>query len=166
MIDTSGGKRTDSASRVIKASPTTISQAFLDPAALVVWLPPEGMTGRIDRFDARAGGRYRMTLTYEEPDHSVAGKTSENEDVVEGEFLELVPNERIVQLIEFQSEDAAFSGTMKMTWKLTVVPEGTEVAILCENVPAGIRKEDHDAGLKSTLDNLAAFTESQPTAAL
>ncbi|MDB6103564.1 MAG: Aha1 domain family protein [Gammaproteobacteria bacterium] len=64
-----------------------------------------------------------------------------------------------MQLVEFESDDPAFGGAMKMTWTLTAVPGGTEVAILCENVPEGIRHEDHAAGLKSTLENLAAFLE-------
>ena len=150
-------KRTDCASRVIDASPQSIYRAFIDPEALASWLPPQGMTGRMHAFDARPGGSYRMTLTYRDAGH--AGKTSENSDTVGGRFLELVPNEKIVQEVEFQSDDAAFAGTMTMTWSIAAVPGGSEVTIRCENVPEGIRKEDHDAGLKSSLDNLAAFTE-------
>ncbi len=123
------------------------------------WLTPEGMTGRIDAFDPRAGGTYRMILTYDEPGHSTPGKSSQNSDIVEGRFVELVPDERIVQMVEFESEDPAFAGAMTMTWSLAAVSGGAEVTILCENVPEGIRQEDHDAGLRSTLDNLAAFTE-------
>lgn len=66
-----------------------------------------------------------------------------------------------MQDVELESSDRAFSGTMKMTWSLSLTPEGTVVTIRCENVPEGIRKEDHDAGLRSTLDNLAAFAERQ-----
>ena len=73
-------KRTDTASRRIKAPPLAVYRAFMDPQALVAWLPPEGMEGRIDTFDARVGGRYRMTLTYIGSDHP-AGKTSDNSDV-------------------------------------------------------------------------------------
>jgi len=160
MATKSGKKRIDSASRVIMASPRTIYQAYMDPSALVSWLPPVGMKARIDAFVPREGGTYRMALTYDQPDHSAPGKTSEHSDVIRGRFLELVPDERIVQLVEFESEDPAFAGAMKMTWTLTTVPGGTEVAVLCENVPEGIRQEDHEAGLKSTLENLAAFTES------
>jgi uncharacterized protein YndB with AHSA1/START domain len=151
-------KRVDSASRVIKASPRALYQAFLDPSSLLCWLPPKGMTGEILRFEPREGGSYRMALTYETAEHT-PGKSSEHADVVEGRFVELVPDVRVVQLIEFESEDPAFAGTMRMTWSLSCVPEGTEVSISCENVPSGISKADHAAGLKSSLDNLAAFIE-------
>lgn len=156
MTNASSKKRIDSASRIIKASPQKIYKAFVEPEALVSWLPPKGMKGHIYEFDPRAGGAYRMSLTYLQPDPSTQGKTSEDTDVVKGRFLELVPDERIVQSVEFQSDDPAFAGEMIMTWSLAAVPEGTAVTIVCENVPEGIRKEDHDVGLRSTLENLAA----------
>jgi uncharacterized protein YndB with AHSA1/START domain len=152
-------QRIDAASRVIKASRQAIYRAFLNPDALVKWLPPEGMTGRLYEFDPRDGGSYRMALIYEERGPSVRGKTSEDTDVVEGRFLELVPDERVVQVVKFRSDDPAFAGEMRMTWSLSSTPDGTMVTITCENVPEGIRPEDHDAGLRSTLDNLAQFVE-------
>lgn len=151
--------RTDVASRIIRASPGAIYAAFVDPDALVKWLPPEGMKGIVHAFDPREGGTYRIALVYERPNSSAPGKSTEDSDVVEGRFLELTPNERIVQEVEFESDDPAFAGTMRMTWSLAAVPEGTEITILCENVPEGIRKEDHDAGLRSTLENLARIME-------
>ncbi|PMB10823.1 ATPase [Fischerella thermalis CCMEE 5273] len=159
MTKQSTNSRMDRASRVIMASPRTIYRAFLDPEALVSWLPPEGMKGHVYEFDARVGGDYRMSLTYVEADHSALGKTSENTDVVQGRFIELIPNERVVQLVEFESEDSAFAGRMRMTWALAAVQEGTEVSIICEDVPEGIRQEDHVAALRSTLENLANFIE-------
>jgi uncharacterized protein YndB with AHSA1/START domain len=159
MTNAFNKKRTDSASRVIMASPRTIYKAFIEPENLVSWLPPKGMKGHIYAFDARDGGSYRMSLTYVGTDHSTLGKTSEHEDVVQGKFLKLVPNEQIVQLFEFESGDPAFAGAMTMTWTLTAVPGGTEVTIVCENVPEGILQEDHNEGMRSTLENLAAFTE-------
>jgi uncharacterized protein YndB with AHSA1/START domain len=151
-------KRIDSASRVIKASPETLYRALLDPTSLVSWLPPRGMKADIEKFEPREGGSYRMVLSYEGA-HSARGKSSEHSDVVEGRFVELVPNVRILQRAEFESDDPAFAGPMTMTWSLTPVPAGTEVAVSCENVPDGISKEDHAAGLESSLANLAAFVE-------
>ena len=150
--------RIDSASRIIMAPPQTIYQAFMNPEKLVSWLPPKGMSGHIDMFDPREGGIYSMTLTYE-IDHANHGKTSDNTDVSQGKFLELVLDKKIVLSIKFDSEDPAFSSEMIQTWYLEVVSEGTKVTIICENVPEGIRKEDHDIGLRSTLENLASFTE-------
>ena len=155
------GERIDAASRVIYAPPHRIYQAYLDPNALAVWLPPKGMTARIDAYDPQEGGSYQVVLTHDHRDHSTRGKTSEDSDVVRGRFVELIPNQRIVQTVVFDSSDPAFAGEMRMMWTLTPVPGGTNVRIRCENVPAGIRHEDHEAGLSSTLENLAAFTEGR-----
>ncbi|KAI7257552.1 hypothetical protein KC345_g10767 [Hortaea werneckii] len=114
---------------------------------MVSWLPPKGMKGRIFEFDARAGGAFRMSLTYLETDHSTRGKTSENTDVVIGRFLEFAPDERMVQLVEFQSDDPVFAGEMIMTWTLAAAPEGTAVTIVCENVPEGAQALGASASL-------------------
>lgn len=159
MTSDAGNKRVDSASRIVAAPPSAVYRAFVVPEALAEWLPPKGMTGKVHTFEPREGGTYRMTLTYEDSGSVATGKSTDNTDVVEGRFLELVPNERIVQSALFESDDPAFAGTMTITWRLKAVPAGTEVTVLCENVPEGIRPEDHDAGLTSTLENLAAFVE-------
>jgi uncharacterized protein YndB with AHSA1/START domain len=159
MTNDAGKKRTDSASRLIRASPQALFQAFLNREAVVSWLPPNGMKGRIDAFEPREGGIFRMTLTYVGGSHLAPGKTSDHTDVVEGRFVELVPNERIVQAFAFESDRPEFAGTMIMTWTFTAVSSGTEVAIVCENVPEGIRREDHLEGFRSTLQKLAAYAE-------
>jgi uncharacterized protein YndB with AHSA1/START domain len=117
------------------------------------------MAGEIWAFDPSPGGAYRIALTYANGDRSTSGKTSESTDVVSGRFLELVPDAQIVHLVTFESEDPAFAGEMRMTWGLAPAPGGTQVTITCKNAPAGIRQEDHDAGLRSTLKNLALFVE-------
>ena len=158
MTTDARARRIDFASRVIGASPETLYRAFVDPASLLRWLPPSGMKAELERFEPREGGTYRMVLRYEGVEHP-PGKSSEHSDVVEGRFVELVPDVRVVQDVDFVSNDPAFAGTMRMTWSLIRVAAGTEVAIACENVPDGISKADHDAGLKSSLENLAAFVE-------
>lgn len=159
MTDTHGRGRPDSASRIIAPSPQVIYQAFVDPDALVSWLPPAGVTARMHHFDPREGGTYEMALIYNQPDRPAAGKTTQDTDVVAGRFLELIPERRIVQAVEFGSDDPAFAGTMTMIWSLEPVAAGTEITISCKNVPEGITQEDHDAGLRSSLANLAAFVE-------
>jgi uncharacterized protein YndB with AHSA1/START domain len=151
--------RIDSASRVIKAEPAAIYGAFIDPAALVQWLPPHGMTGRIEIFEARVGAEYRIVLTYDRRNESTRGKTTDDADVVRGRFLELVPDARIVQSVVFESSDPRFAGEMTMTWLLQPAADGTRVAITAENVPEGISPADHQAGFAATLDKLAAFVE-------
>jgi uncharacterized protein YndB with AHSA1/START domain len=154
-----GKTRTDTASRLVKASPGAVYNAFVDPAVLTRWLPPKGMRARIERFEPHPGGLYRMVLTYDDPS-GAPGKATAGSDIVEGRFVALDPGERIVWEVGFVSDDPAFAGTMTMTWRFKAVRDGTEVNILCENVPAGIVKADHDTGLRSTLENLARFIES------
>ncbi len=126
---------------------------MLTPGELLAWLPPRGMAGRIEAFEARVGGTYRMTLTHEAADP--AGKSSGHTDIVQGRFVELVEFRKVVQAVEFPSEDPAFAGIMTITWSLAPVPIGTRVTIACENVPAGIGAQDHAAGMASSLENLA-----------
>ncbi|MEU3599796.1 SRPBCC domain-containing protein [Streptomyces sp. NPDC006798] len=150
--------RTDRASRLITAPPARVWAALVDRDALTAWLPPAGMTGRFDHFDARPGGSYRLVLTY--PDASGApGKATPGTDVVEGRFVDVVPGVRVVQAVDFVSDDPAFAGTMTMTWAVTAVEEGTRVDIVAEGVPDGVSAADHAEGLASSLSNLAAFVE-------
>jgi putative addiction module component (TIGR02574 family) len=148
--------RIDQAKRLIRAQPATLYRAFATAHALESWLPPKGMSGKVLAFDFREGGRYRMRLAYEGA-HDVPGKSSAHADEVEVRIVKLVPDERIEQAVVFDAEDPAFAGTMRITWTFEAVAQGTEVTVRCENVPAGIRPEDHAKGLASTLENLAAF---------
>jgi uncharacterized protein YndB with AHSA1/START domain len=150
--------RTDRGSRVIAASPERVWAALVDPGALATWLPPGEMTGRFERFDARPGGSYRMVLTY--PDASGApGKSSADSDIVEVRFVDIVPGERIVQAVDFVSDDPANAGTMIMTWEVIADGAGTRVDIIAEDVPDGISAADHADGLASSLAKLAAYLE-------
>ena len=151
--------RTDRASRLIRAPRDAVYRAFVDPDALVRWLPPEGMTGEILAFDPRPDGAYRMALHYDAAGHEARGKTSEHADLVEGRFVALVPGRRIVQAAAFDSDDPAFAGVMTISWSFESANGGTRVAVVCEDVPEGITRRDHEAGLKSSLANLAAFLE-------
>lgn len=152
-------KRVDTASKLIRASASRIYQAFATAEAMEAWLPPEGMAGTMLAFRFDEGGGYRMRLAYKEPDHS-PGKTAEDADEVEVRFVKLVPYERIEQAVTFESDDPSFSGAMRIAWTLEPVDDGTRVTVRCEDVPAGISAEDHQTGLESTLNNLAAYAES------
>ena len=146
-------------SAIIKAPRQAVYRAFLDPDALASWLAPETMTGQVHAFDPRAGGKFGMSLTYENPQASPGGKTSAATDTFQGRFAELVPDEKIVWIVEFESQDPAFAGEMQVTWSLADAEGGTEVTVLCENLPRGIRPEDNEEGSRSSLRKLAAFLE-------
>ncbi len=151
-------KRIDTASKLVRASASTVYKAFATPDAMETWLPPKGMKANVLEFSFREGGSYRMRLTHAGSNHP-RGKTSSDTDEVAVRFVKLVPAERIEQTVTFDSADAAFAGTMRMKWLFEPQEDGTRVTVRCEDVPAGIRPADHQAGLKSTLDNLAAFAE-------
>jgi uncharacterized protein YndB with AHSA1/START domain len=143
---------------VIAAAPDRAYAALVDQDDLVAWLPPAGMSARFERFDLRPGGSYRMVLTYADAS-GAPGKATADSDVVEARIVEVVPGERVVQAVDFVSDDPSFAGTMTMTWEVTAVDGGTRVGITADDVPDGISAEDHAAGMASSLANLAAHLE-------
>jgi uncharacterized protein YndB with AHSA1/START domain len=151
--------RSTQVSTLINAPREVVYGALLDPDAVAAWLPPDGMTGKIHAYEPRAGGAFHMSLMYINPQDSLPGKTFEGTDTVEGKFLELVPNEKIVQITEFESDDPDFAGEMRITWTLADADAGTLVTVLMENIPTGIRLEDNELGSRLSLRNLAAFVE-------
>jgi uncharacterized protein YndB with AHSA1/START domain len=160
MVEDGGMGRTDLASRVVTADAERTFAALVDPVQLSVWLPPAGMSAMFERFDLRAGGSYRLVLRYAEPPVG-GGKASADSDVVEARFVEIVPGVRVVQAVDFESDDPTFAGTMTMTWTVTSLGDGTtRVDLRADDVPPGVSAEDHAAGLASSLDNLARHLAS------
>ncbi len=159
MTDSGSRGSSTRVSRVIRASRPIVYQAFVDADSVLAWLPPDGMRGEIIDFDPRPNGAFSMSLVYLEAEHRVAGKTAEDRDTFQGRFVELVPDEKIVQTVDFESPDPDFAGTMRITWSLLDVISGTEVTCLCENIPSGIRPEDNEEGCKSSLAKLAVLVE-------
>ena len=117
------------------------------------------MTGTFETFDPRPGGSYRLVLTYASPRGSQA-KSSEDSDIVDVRYLDIVPDDRVVQAVDFVSDVPEFAGTMTMTWSVREVGDGTYVEIIAENVPEGISAEDHAAGLNASLDNLTNYLQA------
>ena len=142
-------------SRIIKARPEELYAAFMDPGALVAWLPPGEMTGEIHEFDARAGGGYRMSLFYPPTERSSRGKTSDKEDMVTVRFVELAPARRIVEGVKFVTTNPALFGEMTIEITFEPVSGGTEVTFLCTNLPPGLRAGDNEAGSRLSLEQLA-----------
>ncbi len=151
--------RTDRASLLVHVDRMDVFAALTSRDALLTWLPPRGMHGRFERFDMREGGSYRLVLTYDDASEA-PGKTSADSDVSEVRISRIVPGERIVQDINFVSDDPAFQGTMQMEWNLRSTDAGTEVEVTARNVPDGIRASDHAEGITSSLTNLSAYLES------
>jgi len=150
--------RTDTASIVIAdARVDAVFRAFSDPEALMAWLPPSDMSGRALEYEFREGGRYRIELTYAGGSQTSVGKTTARTDLTSGRFLVVDWGRRVVQSVEFESDDASFAGEMQLTWSFETVREGTRVIVTAENVPPGIAEADHQAGLRSSLDNLVRF---------
>ena len=135
-----------------------VFSAFVDRAALEAWLPPDGMSATFERFDPVPGGSYRMILTYAAPT-AAGGKSSDDSDVVEARYVDIVENDRVVQAVDFVSDDPAFAGTMTMTWSVRAVEGGTLVEFVADGVPDGISAEDHADGMTSSLANLADYLE-------
>ena len=159
MTGPSDKRASTQVSKIIKAPRKAVYQACLDPDALASWRVPDTMKAQVHVFDAREGGRFRMSLTYQDPRHSPRGKTSEGTDTFQGRFVELVPDEKIVEVIEFESDDPSYGGEMTITTSLADADDGTEITILCQDIPPGIRLEDNETGCRESLQKLAAFVE-------
>lgn len=144
-------------SRLINAPREVVYRAFLDQDAVATWLPPGSMHGIVHAFDAREGGAFSMSLVYPDDERVMRGKTSEHTDTFQGRFAKLVPNELVVWAVEFESADRAFAGEMIVSTWLAPADSGTEVTIVTDNIPPGIRPQDNEAGCRLTLEKLAAF---------
>jgi uncharacterized protein YndB with AHSA1/START domain len=136
--------------RVLRATPERVYRAFLDPEAMVKWLPPHGFTGKVDHVDARVGGTYKMSFT---------NFSSGNGHSFGGEYLELVPNERIRHSDRF--DDPNLSGEMQTTISLKQVSVGTEVSIVQEGIPEMIPPEACYLGWQESLTLLTLLVEPE-----
>lgn len=145
-------------SRTIRAPRDVIYRALIDPAAVQRWMVPDGMTSHVHAFDAREGGTFRISLTYEDP--AADGKTSAHTDTFHGTFVELVPGSKVVQVIEFESDDPAMQGEMTVSYVLTEHNDGTELVGVHENVPAGVSPSANELGWRMSIGKLAALVET------
>ncbi len=145
--------------RHVRARRHEVYKALVDRDLVAVWLAPGSMRCVIHEFEPREGGRIRMSLIYEHSADGPGGKTTEDTDTFHGHFVRLVPDERVVQLVEFESRQPGMSGQMRVTWELADAAEGTNVTVVCEDIPRGIRLEDNEAGSASSLEKLAQLVE-------
>ncbi len=144
-------------SRHLRAPRAAVYRALLDPAAVARWKVPEGMTCRVHEFDAREGGTLRVSLTYDEP--GPQGKTSAHSDTYRGRFVRLVPDELVVEVDVFDTDDPALQGEMTSTITLADADGGTELTAVHEGVPDGVAPADNELGWHMALDRLAVLVE-------
>ena len=145
-------------SRHVRAPRAVVYQALLDAEAIARWRVPDGMSCEVHEFDAREGGRFRISLTYDAPDR--AGKSSAHTDTYHGHFAALVPDERIVEVCEFETDDPAMRGAMTMTTTLTDAGDGTDVLVVHEGIPDAVPPADNETGTRMALANLARLVEA------
>lgn len=143
----------------INAPRDAVYRALLDPQAVATWMVPDGMTSHVHAFDAREGGAFRISLVYDAP--TTTGKTNAQTDTFQGRFEKLVPDELVVQVIEFETADPAMRGEMTVTYKLVEARGGTDVVATHENLPAGLSPKDNQTGWRMSLGKLAALLESR-----
>ncbi len=145
-------------SRHVDAPCANVYRALLDARAVATWMLPIGMTSHVHVFDPREGGFFRISLTYDEP--TGTGKTTAHSDTYHGHFVKLVPNEQVVEVMEFETADAAMCGEMMVTFTLTDADGGTDVLAVHDNLPPGLSPTDNETGWRMALDHLAAFVEA------
>jgi uncharacterized protein YndB with AHSA1/START domain len=136
--------------RVLRAKTERVYRAFLDADAMAKWLPPFGFTGKVHHIDARVGGTYRMSFT---------NFTTGNGHAFGGEFLELIPNERIRHTDKFESAD--LPGEMVTTITFKTVSCGTEIHVAQEGIPDMIPAEGCYIGWQESLTQLAQLVEPE-----
>jgi uncharacterized protein YndB with AHSA1/START domain len=134
--------------RVLRTTPERLYRAFIDPDAMVKWLPPNGFTAKVHHMDARVGGTYKMSFT---------NFSSGNSHSFGGEYLELAPHERIRWTDRF--DDPKLPGEMKVTVSLKKVSVGTEVNIVQEGIPDVIPPDACTLGWQESLALLAKLVE-------
>jgi uncharacterized protein YndB with AHSA1/START domain len=144
-------------SQHVNASRSAVYRALLDADATAKWRVPAGMSSHVHEFDAREGGSFRVSLTYDAPDRT--GKSAAHTDTYHGHFGKLVPDEQVLEVFEFETADPALRGTMTITTTLTDADGGTDVLVVHEGIPDAIPAADNETGTRMALANLARLVE-------
>jgi uncharacterized protein YndB with AHSA1/START domain len=142
----------------VQAPRSSVYAALIDAKAVGTWMVPDGMTSRVHAFEGREGGAFRISLTYDAP--TTAGKSSAQTDTYHGRFVELVPNERVVEVVEFETPDPALRGEMTITITLADAEGGTDVNAVHDGLPSGLSPADNELGWSLSLAKLAALVEA------
>jgi uncharacterized protein YndB with AHSA1/START domain len=143
--------------RQVNAPRGEVYRALVDAEAIARWMVPTGMTSRVHAFDAREGGAFRISLSYDEP--TGTGKTTAQTDTYHGRFVELVPDERVVEVVEFETADPSMRGEMTIAITLADAGGGTELVAVHDGLPPGLSPADNEEGWRQSLAKLAALVE-------
>ena len=144
----------------VNAPRADVYRALLDARAVAAWMVPSGMTSHVHVFDAREGGSFRISLTYDTPGRT--GKTSARTDTYHGRFVKLVPNAEVVEVMAFETADPAMRGEMTVRFTLADVDGGTDVLAVHSNLPPGLAPADNETDWRMALEKLATFVETGP----
>lgn len=144
--------------RRIKAPRALVHGTLLDAGAVAQWKVPDGMTCHVHEFDAREGGAFRISLTYDRP--TGAGKTTPHTDTYHGRFEKLLPNEQIVEVDEFETDNPDLQGEMTITITLADTDGGTDLVAVHEELPRGVSPADNELGWRMSLAKFAALVEA------
>jgi uncharacterized protein YndB with AHSA1/START domain len=144
--------------RHLSAPRPAVYRALVDADAIAKWRVPAGMSSRVHEFDAREGGSFRISLTYDAP--TGTGKSAPRTDTYHGRFARLVPNEQVVEVFEFETADPGLRGQMTMTTTLTDAAGGTDVVVVHDGIPDKVPATDNETGTRMALANLARLVEA------
>jgi uncharacterized protein YndB with AHSA1/START domain len=147
-------------SRYFAASRSRVYAALTNADDVARWRFPAGMSCHVHQFEAREGGRIRISLTYELVEG--VGKSSGRTDTYQGRFVRLVRDELVVEIDEFETADPEFSGEMTMTVRLSDGDDGgTHLSASHDGIPAGVSAADNETGWREALDRLAGLVEPE-----
>ncbi|MNK01141.1 hypothetical protein D3C87_189350 [compost metagenome] len=134
-------------------------RALTDAQSIAKWRVPEGMTSEVHYFEAKEGGKFRVSLTYEDP--NFVGKSATHTDTYHGYFKKLIPNELVIEVMEFETSDPNMTGEMISSVRLVDNNGGTDLFATHEGLPKGVRPEDNEEGWRQSLAKLAALLENK-----
>lgn len=143
----------------VRADPMAVYRALTTAEAVRMWMVPDGMTSEVHVFDAREGGLYRISLTYKDTDN--AGKSSAYTDTHGGRFVTLTPGKLVEMTSQFESDDPAMQGEMRLIFRLIAKDDGTLIDATHDNVPDSIAPADNETGWRMSLGKLAKLVETQ-----
>jgi uncharacterized protein YndB with AHSA1/START domain len=144
--------------RRIHSPRASVYRALLDAEAVATWMVPTGMTSHVHAFDPREGGSFRISLTHDA--QRGRGKTTAQTDTYHGRFVKLVPDEQVVEVVEFETTDPALRGEMTITITLADADGDTDLLAGHDGLPPGLSGADNEAGWRSSLAKLAALVEA------